>query len=96
MDKKQENKKKKRKREKEKEKEKETSYFSETITYCGTFVRDSMASAAEVVQNNYYPIKESILNMYDSYFCENNQQSNNRVNGNVPFFTMKPDDQTKK
>ncbi|SBT31006.1 hypothetical protein POVWA2_005030 [Plasmodium ovale wallikeri] len=68
----------------------------DAAAFCGTFVRDSMASAAEVVQNNYYPIKESILNMYDSYFCENNQQSNNRVNGNVPFFTMKPDDQTKK
>ncbi|SBT01404.1 hypothetical protein PMALA_081540 [Plasmodium malariae] len=81
---------KKKKRKREKEKEKETSYFSQTITYCGTLMRDSMVCAAEVIQNNYYPIKESILNIYDSYFCETTQQCSSRVNGNVPFFTIKP------
>ncbi|GAW79219.1 hypothetical protein, conserved [Plasmodium gonderi] len=95
MDKKQE-KKIKRKKEKEKEKEKETSYFSETVTFCGTIVRDSMVNVAETIQNNYYPIKESILNIYDSYFCENTQQSNSRVNGGVPFFTVNQENSKKK
>ncbi|EUD64837.1 hypothetical protein C922_04784 [Plasmodium inui San Antonio 1] len=94
MDKKQE-KKKKRKKDKE-EKEKAPSYFSDTITFCGTIVRDSMASAAEAIQSNYYPIKESILNMYDSYFCDNSQHSSRRVNGGVPFFTVNQDSSKKK
>ncbi|GAB64704.1 hypothetical protein PCYB_031170 [Plasmodium cynomolgi strain B] len=95
MDKKEE-KKKKRKKEKEKEKEKGPSYFSDTVTFCGTIVRDSMSSAAEAIQNNYYPIKESILNMYDSYFCDTSQQSSRRVNGGVPFFTVNQDNSKKK
>ncbi|SOV74056.1 conserved Plasmodium protein, unknown function [Plasmodium sp. gorilla clade G3] len=95
MDNKQyEKKKKKRKKsekEKDKEKEKEASYISDTITICATFIRDSVVNAGEVLQNNYYPIKESLLNAYDTYFCECTQQNNVRVNGNVPFFTIKSD-----
>ncbi|CAA9986448.1 conserved Plasmodium protein, unknown function [Plasmodium knowlesi strain H] len=97
MDKKQE-KKKKRKKEKEKEKEKENgpNYFSDTVTFCGTVVRDSMMIAAETIQNNYYPIKESILNIYDSYFCDNSQHNSSRVNGGVPFFTVNQHNSKKK
>ncbi|KJP88387.1 hypothetical protein AK88_02003 [Plasmodium fragile] len=95
MDKKQE-KKINRKKEKEKEQENAHSYFSDTVTFCGTLVRDSMASAAEAIQNNYYPIKESILNIYDSYFCDNSQHSSRRVNGGVPFFTVHQDSSRKK
>ncbi|ANQ06181.1 Uncharacterized protein PCOAH_00006100 [Plasmodium coatneyi] len=95
MDKKQE-KKKKRKKEKEKEKENGPSYFSDAVTFCGTVVRDSMVTAAEAIQNNYYPIKESILNIYDSYFCDNSQHNNRRVNGGVPFFTVNQDSSKRK
>ncbi|CRG98111.1 conserved Plasmodium protein, unknown function, partial [Plasmodium gallinaceum] len=79
-----------KKKKKKKDKEKETSYISDTVTLCGTLIRDSMIAASEIIQNNYYPIKESIINAYDSYFCEYSQQSSS-VNGNVPFFTIKPD-----
>ncbi|CRG98527.1 conserved Plasmodium protein, unknown function [Plasmodium relictum] len=78
-----------KKEKKRKEKEKETSYISDTVTLCGTLIRDSMIVASEIIQNNYYPIKESIINAYDSYFCECSQQTS--VNGNVPFFTIKSD-----
>ncbi|CAD2089828.1 conserved Plasmodium protein, unknown function [Plasmodium vinckei] len=81
-----------KKKKKKKEKEKEPSYFSDTITFCGTFMRDSMISAAEVVQNNYYPIKESLINIYDQYFSENNHHSNTRITGNVPIFMVKASD----
>ncbi|KEG01661.1 conserved Plasmodium protein, unknown function [Plasmodium vinckei vinckei] len=81
-----------KKKKKKKEKEKDPSYFSDTITFCGTFMRDSMISAAEVVQNNYYPIKESLINIYDQYFSENNHHSNTRITGNVPIFMVKASD----
>ncbi|EUD71878.1 hypothetical protein YYG_02577 [Plasmodium vinckei petteri] len=60
--------------------------------FCGTFMRDSMISAAEVVQNNYYPIKESLINIYDQYFSESNHHSNTRITGNVPIFMVKASD----
>lgn len=62
------------------------------IQFCGTFMRDSMISAAEVVQNNYYPIKESLINVYDQYFSENNHHINTRITGNVPIFMVKTSD----
>ncbi|VWU52103.1 conserved protein, unknown function [Hepatocystis sp. ex Piliocolobus tephrosceles] len=81
--------KKKKKKEIDKQKKKEANYFIDAIASCGVLVKDSMASAAEFFQGNYYSIKESVLTIYDNYFDENAAQSNNiRVTGNVPFFTV--------